>query len=659
MTQELEERRKYDSLARLGEGGTEDRLSLRVIGQILFRCVPLLKEQRTWVHLLGLLGATSGLALLLAPPAILLLQVFWGVLDGEPLSPGQARVLFLDPDVVTVAESFTAEVRKATLSRVIWLSIALTPIALPFSLGIYYYRIWVLQRINQILRMRLLDKLQALSLRFHANNRVGDAIYRMYQDSSMVTQLIEVMIITPAEIVGRLAFSLFLVALWSPKLALVLLVAWPSMLWLSWKFARPMRVGFRSAREANSALTSRIQETLAGIRVIKAYGAERAEQKFFEHDSRGAFGAAYTARNRYATFKVLVFWVVGSALITSTAWGAWLAATGSPTTLGVVAATWGFAAWNLGLWNNFKDRFGDVAISSKSATDLWGRVQDIAIGLDRVFEVLDREVEVEDAPDAIEMPAFSTGISFRKLSFRYESDRPVLEDVDFEVPTGSITAIVGPTGSGKTTLMALLLRLFDPDQGSIEIDGIDTRRFTLASLRSNIAIALQENVLFGTTVRENIRYAVAGASDEQVRAAARVACADEFIERLPARYDTMLGERGTKLSTGQRQRLSIARAVIKDTPVLILDEPTASLDAETELRVLENLSEWGRDRAIFLITHRLSTIRRADRVAYIQEGRLGEWGTQAELLARPGGAYRTLVETEDAAAQLLAAGGAS
>ena len=166
-------------------------------------------------------------------------------------------------------------------------------------------------------------------------------------------------------------------------------------------------------------------------------------------------------------------------------------------------------------------------------------------------------------------------------------------------------------------------------------------------------------MLFGTTVRENIRYAVAGASDEQVRAAARVACADEFIERLPARYDTMLGERGTKLSTGQRQRLSIARAVIKDTPVLILDEPTASLDAETELRVLENLSEWGRDRAIFLITHRLSTIRRADRVAYIQEGRLGEWGTQAELLARPGGAYRTLVETEDAAAQLLAAGGAS
>jgi ABC-type multidrug transport system fused ATPase/permease subunit len=205
--------------------------------------------------------------------------------------------------------------------------------------------------------------------------------------------------------------------------------------------------------------------------------------------------------------------------------------------------------------------------------------------------------------------------------------------------------------------MALLLRLFDPDQGSIEIDGIDTRRFTLASLRSRIAIALQENVLFGTTVRENIRYAVSGATDEQVREAARVACADEFIERLPQGYDTMLGERGTKLSTGQRQRLSIARAVIKDTPILILDEPTASLDAETELNVLANLADWGRGRAIFLITHRLSTIRRADRVAYIQEGRLGEWGTQQELMTREGGAYRALVETEDAAAQLLAAGG--
>jgi ATP-binding cassette subfamily B protein len=172
---------------------------------------------------------------------------------------------------------------------------------------------------------------------------------------------------------------------------------------------------------------------------------------------------------------------------------------------------------------------------------------------------------------------------------------------------------MGPTGSGKRTLMALLLRLFDPEQGGIEIDGTDLRRFTLASLRKGISIALQENVLFGTTVRENIRFAVPDAGDQQVRAAARIACADSFIEKLPAGYDKLLGERGTKLSTGQRQRLSIARALLKDTPVLILDEPSASLDAATEHAVLQNLAEWGAGRVIFLITHRLSTIRRADR----------------------------------------------
>ena len=178
---------------------------------------------------------------------------------------------------------------------------------------------------------------------------------------------------------------------------------------------------------------------------------------------------------------------------------------------------------------------------------------------------------------------------------------------------------------------------------------------TLASLRSRVAIALQENLLFGTTVRENIRYAVPDAPDDAVREAARIACADAFIERLPQGYDTLLGERGAKLSTGQRQRLSIARAVMKDTPILVLDEPTASLDAETEMRVLENLAAWGRERTIFLITHRLSTIRRADRIVCLSDGRVVESGSHGELIARAGGAYRRLVDAETASAHAGAA----
>jgi ABC-type multidrug transport system fused ATPase/permease subunit len=453
---------------------------------------------------------------------------------------------------------------------------------------------------------------------------------------------------------GRYLFCVVIVAFFDPVLALILVALWPPLLLFGYGFSRPLRVAFRSAREANSALTSRIQETLQGIKVIKAYGAEAIEQQRFETDSRAAFDAAFTARGLLAVFIVVLFWTVATALVASTGLAV-LRTVGEDT---VFVAILGFSAWTLGLFNYFKTRFGDGAGQLRQLFRIWGRTQDIAIGLDRVFELLDLEPEVVDAPDAIPIEQVRQGIRYRDVRFRYQPDRPAIESASFEAPVGTISAIVGPTGSGKTTLMALLLRLFDPQEGAIEIDGVDLRRFQTASLRRSVAVALQENLLFGTTVRENIRYAVPDASDAEVREAARIAGADRFIAQLPQGYDTLLGERGTKLSTGQRQRLSIARAILKDTPILILDEPTASLDAETELRVMRNLAEWGKGRLIFLITHRLSTIRRADQILVLKDGRIAETGAHAELVAREGGTYRSLIEAEEISARVPLLGAA-
>ncbi|HVP31237.1 MAG TPA: ABC transporter ATP-binding protein [Myxococcota bacterium] len=650
------------AFAALGGGGRQDRLGLRVVVQILRRCLPLLRDVRG--HLLALVGGFAGAAILLLPVVLLLLDVVWTrILNGEPLTPLEAQLFGVDPATATGVPALPPTLRHALAEKVVWLGVSLALVLVPAVLALFYYQTWILQRINQLLRMRLFERLQTLSLRFHAESRVGDALYRIHQDSATVTQLIELLILAPLFASARFVFSLVVVAVFDPGLALLLLAIWPPALVGGAFVAKRLRRRFRAAREAQSDLTSRIQETLAGIRVLKAYGAEAREQARFERDSRAAFAVAYTARSLFAVFGVAVFWLVGAAVLASTAAVTLATRDGASVFAARLFASAGFTAWNLGLYNFFKERFGEGAGGLVALFRTWARVQDLAIGLDRVFEVLDLEPEVKDAPDAVAVPPFVRGVAFRGVGFSYAPGRPVLHDVSFEARPGTITAIVGPTGSGKSTLVALLLRLFDPDAGSIELDGVDLRRLRLDALRAHVAIALQENLLFGTTVRENLRYAAPAASDAELRRAAAVACVDEFVETLPDGYDTLLGERGSKLSTGQRQRLSIARAVLKDAPILVLDEPTASLDAETELRVLRRLAEWGRGRAIFLITHRLSTVRRADRVLVLQEGRLVEQGSHDELVARPGGVYRRLVERErepaEEGARRLATGSAS
>lgn len=622
--------------------------SLGEFATVIRRCLHLLRPLRG--HLLLLCAGFALLTLLLVPPSLLFLDLVWTrALQGEPLPAFQAALLGLDPAASVAVDALGPELRRMIARRSIAGALAVGAVAMPLFLGLWYYQVWILQRLNQLLRIELLERFQSLSLRYHSEARVGDAIYRLTQDSAMVTSLVEVLLLTPAYTLGSHLLAVVLVATIDPRLALLLLAAWIPSLAIGVGFSRPLRHGFRAAREANAALTARIQEGVAGIRTLKAYGAEAREQRVFEAASREAFAAAFDARARYALYAVLLFTGISTLLAAAVSWGALETAREAELFAVRLFATTGVSAWSLGLFQWFRDRFGDGTNQLRRLFRTWGRAQDVVIGLERVFEILDLEPEVQDAPGALALPAVRHGLRFREVGFQYREDRPALVSADLEVPVGAITAVVGATGAGKSTLLALALRLFDPDRGAVEVDGLDLRRVRVADLRGRVAIALQENLLFGTTIRENIRYAVPDAGDEAVRAAARVAGADEFIDKLPLGYDTPLGERGTKLSTGQRQRLSLARAVLKDAPVLLLDEPTASLDAETEARVLRNLSVWGRGRAILIVTHRLSTVRHADRIAVLDHGHLVEQGRHDELLARPDGAYRRLVEAENGA----------
>jgi ABC-type multidrug transport system fused ATPase/permease subunit len=634
------------SLASLGAGGEEDRLRFRAVMQIAWRSLPYLRPVRR--DLLRFAGLAIPILVLFVVALFFGLDLFFNrVLIGEPLTELSAKLLRLDPALFVEVEELSRDSRRALVGR-------LGAIAIPGVLSLIFLVIgtlafWVklLQRINQQLRVEMMARLQTLSLRFHSEHQSGDSIYRIYQDSAMVTSIIHTLLLEP---IGRILVSLFglsFVYAFDPRLALIFLLSSMGLMALGFVFSGPLRVGFRSAREANSALTSRIQMAMAGIRVVKAYGFEGVVQQRIERSSSRALEMAFRARVRWVLYGICVFAVTGAGLLIAEGFMAIMSGRGDETHAAQALLAVGFAVWNLGAFTAARERIGSASRGVEDLANLWARAQEMAVGLDRAFQILDLEPDVKEAEDAAPMAPFRDSVRFRGVAFAYEAGRPVLDGVDLRVRKGEVTAIVGPTGSGKSTLVALLLRLFDPDGGSVEIDGVDLKRLQLDSLRGQVAIVLQENILFKATIQENIRYAAEGASDAEVEAAARIAGLDELLDQEAPGLESELGERGSKLSSGQRQRIGIARAVVRDAPILILDEPTAALDARTERRVMERLAEWGRGRAIVLITHRLSTIRRADQIVFIREGRVIEAGSHAELMAHGDGAYRRFVDLEE------------
>ena len=629
---------------------------------------PLLK------HLLVLLALVFSGGLTALVGAFFGTDLFYNkVLIGEKLQPIQATVLFLGEEYVTTdplklgkktteestpdgkPNSETADVepemthaqRKTVRNRfLVWSAIGGVVLAV-FGMAAWYYSTWVWQSINQNLRVAMVERAESLSLRFHNNSRVGDAIFRVYQDSAMIINLIEEGVIAPLVVLYGILLGLAFAAAFDPWLVLMVVIVGVPIGWLTVASTPRIRRRALANRIANSNLTSRLQEAFAAIKVVKANRAEARIFDRFNRDSTRALDAAYFLRLDMVLLVLAVVLLGGGMFIVAEYIIVSWVLDGRETFLGaLVAAFIGFVVWNVGAVQIATGRMEGLVGSARGLLNVWMRMQDLFLALERAFYLLDQKPEVVDPDDPVRFPSPIERVTWRGIQFAYEADRRVLRDIDLDADAGTVTAIVGATGTGKSTLMTLLLRLYDPDAGSIEINGVDLRDMAIDDIRANVTVALQKNILFADTVANNIGFGTPGARRADIEAAARIACADAFIEAMPKGYDTELGERGGKLSSGQRQRLSIARAVVRDTPILILDEPTASLDARTEQQVLANLADWGRDRVIFVITHRLSTIRNADQIALIDGGRIVERGAHDALMAIPDGRYRAFVGAE-------------
>ncbi len=648
------------------EGGRLKGLSARQFGHLILRTWPYLYPQ--WPHLV-LLVAMRMLIELIWTGAILVSYDVWSnkVLVGDMLEPMQASYLFLDDSYVlppdelamkrNVEESgeeledfefsqLNEAQRKVVRNRFLILCVVAGSIIFLLAPIVDYYKTWILQRVNQSLRITMVERAEHLSLRYHDTARTGDLIYRVYQDSAMITNLMDYLVLQPAIAIFTLTFSLFVIVSFSLTLGLIGAIGMIPILWLVAWYTPRLQLRSRLARLTNSALTSRIQEGFQAIRVIKANLALGVMDTRFNKDSYDALNAAFMLRAELLLMRTLVALIFGAMIVVTQYLSArWVIGNETTFLFGVIALV-GFARWNWGAWQAANGRMSEYVWNVNDLIRVWSVLQDMIVGLDRAFFLLDLKPDIEDRPGAKPVGRPISDIEFNKVSFGYDKDNRVLEDVDLKVSKGTLTAIVGGTGCGKSTMMSLLLRLYDPDEGEIRIGGVDLRDLKVESVRSNIAIALQQNTLFASTIAENIAYGAANVTQDQIEEAAKIACAHEFIEQMERGYETELGERGSKLSTGQRQRLSIARALVRDTPILILDEPTSSLDAVTEHRIMENLLQWASDRIVFLITHRFSTIQQADRIVLLDNRTIVSDGSHEELMSIADTRYRAFFASE-------------
>jgi ATP-binding cassette, subfamily B, bacterial MsbA len=518
-------------------------------------------------------------------------------------------------DVITVQHD------AGRMTELIGLFLGLVVLQGLCSMGHSYLTAGVSQHIVADFRRHLFAHLQTLSVSFFARRRTGELLSRLMNDVTVIQSVVtETPIDTAKQLVTFVGGIAFLLAMnW--RLCLLILVLLPLLVLVAKFFGRRLKSLSTSIQDQTAALSTLIEEVISGIRIVKSFVQTKRE------DARFSLQVGQTLSLTLRRAGILAVFIPVISLLTFSAAAAVLWYGGRQVIDGAVSPGELFA---------FVLFAGILIGPFSSAARVFAQIREAQGATERVFEILDTQPEVRDDPNAMVLSNVFGHIQVEHVSFAYDPRQPVLTDVSFEAKPGELVAIVGPTGAGKTTVMNLIHRFYDPSEGRITIDGQDLRLVTLESWYRQIALVPQETILFGGTILDNIRYGNRNADEEAVREASRAAHAHEFIISFPDGYQTIVGEKGITISGGQRQRIALARAILKNPRILLLDEATSALDSESERLVQEALEQLMKGRTTFVIAHRLTTIQRADRILVLNKGRLVETGTHNELMARQG-----------------------